>query len=112
MFYALAVGLLVHRELKLGNVIDVVKKSVISSAVIMFIIANAGLFAFLITPAGIPDAIGVWLTEVLKSPAAAMARADVPAAPCSRRVCSVALMIRCLVSSLTRPALQPTTRLP
>ena len=69
VFYALAVGLLVHRELKLGNVIDVVKKSVISSAVIMFIIANAGLFAFLITRAGIPDAIGVWLTEVLKSPA-------------------------------------------
>ncbi len=66
--YALAVGLLVHRELRLGNVITVVKKSVISSAVIMFIIANAGLFAFLITRAGIPDAIGVWLTEVLKSP--------------------------------------------
>ncbi len=69
VFYALAVGLLVHRELRLGNVITVVKKSVISSAVIMFIIANAGLFAFLITRAGIPDAIGVWLTEVLKSPA-------------------------------------------
>ncbi len=68
VFYALAVGLLVHRELRLGNVITVVKKSVISSAVIMFIIANAGLFAFLITRAGIPDAIGVWLTEVLKSP--------------------------------------------
>ena len=69
VFYALAVGLVVHRELKLGNVIAVVRKSVISSAVIMFIIANAGLFAFLITRAGIPDAIGVWLTEVLKSPA-------------------------------------------
>ena len=68
VFYALAVGLLVHRELKLDKVITVVKKSVISSAVIMFIIANAGLFAFLITRAGIPDAIGVWLTEVLKSP--------------------------------------------
>ncbi len=30
-------------------------------AVIMFIIANAGLFAFLITRAGVPDAIGRWL---------------------------------------------------
>ncbi len=69
VFYALAVGLLVHRELKLANVVAVFRKSVISSAVIMFIIANAGLFAFLITRAGIPDAIGVWLTEVLKSPA-------------------------------------------
>jgi C4-dicarboxylate transporter DctM subunit len=42
---------------------------VLSSAVIMFIIANAGLFAFLITRAGVPDAIGHWLTDVLKSPA-------------------------------------------
>jgi C4-dicarboxylate transporter, DctM subunit len=42
---------------------------VISSAVIMFIIANAGLFAFLITRAGVPDAIGQWLKAVLQSPA-------------------------------------------
>jgi tripartite ATP-independent transporter DctM subunit len=35
----------------------------------MFIIANAGLFAFLITRAGVPDAIGVWLKDVLQSPA-------------------------------------------
>ena len=68
VFYALVVGLVVHRELTLGNVMAVVRKSVISSAVIMFIIANAGLFAFLITRAGIPDAICLWLTEVLKSP--------------------------------------------
>jgi C4-dicarboxylate transporter DctM subunit len=27
----------------------------------MFIIANAGLFAYLITRAGVPDAIGLWL---------------------------------------------------
>ena len=44
------------------------RKSVISSAVIMFIIANAGLFAYLITRAGVPEAIGSWLSEVLKSP--------------------------------------------
>jgi len=35
----------------------------------MFIIANAGLFAFLITRAGVPEAIGHWLEEVLKNPA-------------------------------------------
>ncbi|MFY7870947.1 MAG: TRAP transporter large permease subunit, partial [Limnohabitans sp.] len=45
------------------------RKSVISSAVIMFIIANAGLFAFLITRAGVPAAIGQWLQEILQSPA-------------------------------------------
>ena len=68
VFYALIVGLVVHRELKPSQLVLVFQKSVISSAVIMFIIANAGLFAFLITRAGIPDAIGAWLAEVLKSP--------------------------------------------
>ncbi|MEK8049823.1 TRAP transporter large permease [Ideonella sp. DXS22W] len=66
--YALVVGLFIHQELTLADLLPVFKKSVISSAVIMFIIANAGLFAFLITRAGIPEAIGAWLTEILKSP--------------------------------------------
>jgi len=68
VFYALIVGLLIHRELKLADIVVVLRKSVISSAVIMFIIANAGLFALLITRAGIPDAIGQYLTAVLESP--------------------------------------------
>ncbi|WP_114972816.1 TRAP transporter large permease [Rhodoferax ferrireducens] len=68
VFYALTVGLLIHRELELKDLVVVFRKSVISSAIIMFIIANAGLFAFLITRAGVPEALGAWLTEVLKSP--------------------------------------------
>ena len=69
VFYALVVGLFIHRELKLADIVAVLHKSVISSAVIMFIIANAGLFAFLITRAGVPDAIGAWLAQALQSPA-------------------------------------------
>ena len=68
VFYALIVGMGIHRELGFKDLVPVFRKSVISSAVIMFIIANAGLFAFLITRAGIPDAIGMWLKEVLQSP--------------------------------------------
>lgn len=68
VFYALIVGLLIHRELSIKDLVPVLRKSVISSAVIMFIIANAGLFAFILTRAGIPDAIGQWLSEVLQSP--------------------------------------------
>ena len=68
VFYALVVGALIYREIGVKDLYAIVRKSVISSAVIMFIIANAGLFAFLITRAGVPDAIGVWLKEVLKSP--------------------------------------------
>jgi len=69
VFYALLVGTLIYREIKLKDLFTIMRKSVLSSAVIMFIIANAGLFAFLITRAGVPDAIGHWLQDVLKSPA-------------------------------------------
>ncbi|HLT25316.1 MAG TPA: TRAP transporter large permease [Zeimonas sp.] len=68
VFYALVVGLFIYRETRPRDVVEVLKRSVISSAVIMFIIANAGLFAFLLTRAGVPDAIGRHLTEVLDSP--------------------------------------------
>ena len=69
VLYAFIIGTVVHREIKLKDLYGILRKSVISSAVIMFIIANAGLFAFLITRAGVPGAIGQWLQEVLQSPA-------------------------------------------
>ena len=69
VFYSLIVGGIIYREIGLQSLAAVLRRSAISSAVIMFIIANAGLFAFLITRAGVPDAIGHWLEEVLKTPA-------------------------------------------
>jgi tripartite ATP-independent transporter DctM subunit len=66
--YSFIIGTLVYREIKLKDLYPILRKSVISSAVIMFIIANAGLFAFLITRAGVPGAIGQWLEQVLQSP--------------------------------------------
>ena len=69
VFYALVVGMVIYREIGVSDLYAILRKSVISSAVIMFIIANAGLFAFLITRAGVPDAIGLWLKDVLHSPA-------------------------------------------
>lgn len=68
VLYSLVIGAFVHREIKFKDLYGILRKSVISSAVIMFIIANAGLFAFLITRAGVPGAIGQWLQEVLQSP--------------------------------------------
>jgi len=68
VLYALVVGMLIYREIRVRDLYMILKKSVVSSAVIMFIIANAGLFAFLITRAGVPDAIGVYLKDVLESP--------------------------------------------
>ena len=68
VFYALLVGVVIYREIKVKDLYAILRKSALSSAVIMFIIANAGLFAFLITRAGVPDAIGRWLEAVLQSP--------------------------------------------
>ena len=69
VFYALLVGVIIYREIRPADLVTILKKSVISSSVIMFIIANAGLFAYLITRAGVPEAIGLWLKDVLHSPA-------------------------------------------
>jgi len=69
VFYALIVGVGVYRETKIADLPRVLQKSVISSAVIMFIIANAGLFSYLITRAGVPEKIGAFLVDWLQSPA-------------------------------------------
>ncbi|MEO8409606.1 MAG: TRAP transporter large permease subunit [Propionivibrio sp.] len=69
VFYALIVGLFIYREIRVKDLYLIFRKSVVSSAVIMFIIANAGLFGFLITRAGVPEAIGEFLKAHLNSPA-------------------------------------------
>jgi C4-dicarboxylate transporter, DctM subunit len=67
--YALVVGMFIYKELKPTDIVKVLRKSVVSSAVIMFIIAAAGLFSFLISRAGVPEAIGEFLKANLDSPA-------------------------------------------
>ena len=61
VFYALFVSCFIYRELDLYGVYAILRRSVISSAVIMLIIAMAGLFSFLLTRAGIPAQIGAWI---------------------------------------------------
>ncbi len=61
VFYALIVSCFVYRELDLAGVLAILRKSVVSSSVIMLIIAMAGLFSFLLTRAGIPAQIGAYI---------------------------------------------------
>jgi tripartite ATP-independent transporter DctM subunit len=61
VFYALVVSCFVYRELDLAGVVAILRKSVVSSSVIMLIIAMAGLFSFLLTRAGIPAQIGAYI---------------------------------------------------
>jgi len=64
VFYALAVGLLFYRELKLRDLPQILRQTMISTSVIMFIIAAAALFSFILTRAGIPAAIGSLATDL------------------------------------------------
>jgi tripartite ATP-independent transporter DctM subunit len=61
VFYALVVSCFIYRELDFKGVYAILRRSVISSAVIMMIISMAGLFSFLLTRAGIPAQIGAWI---------------------------------------------------
>ncbi|AEC21560.1 putative inner membrane protein [Pusillimonas sp. T7-7] len=62
--YALIVGIFVYRRLTFSTLSKTLHRSVVSTAVIMFVIANAGVFGFLLNRAGIPSALGQWLGMV------------------------------------------------
>ncbi|HUH61244.1 MAG TPA: TRAP transporter large permease [Candidimonas sp.] len=65
--YALVVGIFVYRRITLPVLSKTLHRSVVSTAVIMFVIANAGVFGFLLNRAGIPAALGEWLGEIFSN---------------------------------------------
>ncbi len=65
--YALIVGMFLHREIRLRDLYPIFRKSVISSAVIMFIIACAAMFSWLLNRQNVPDAAAAWLATSFDS---------------------------------------------
>jgi tripartite ATP-independent transporter DctM subunit len=63
VIYAILVGVFIHREIRPRDLYPIFKKSVISSAVIMFIIAAATLFSWLLNRQGVPDMAAEWLVQ-------------------------------------------------
>jgi tripartite ATP-independent transporter DctM subunit len=70
VFYALIVGMFVYRKIGWQDLVRALQKTVVSTTVIMLIIATAGLFAFLITRAGVPAAVGNWVAANFDGPIA------------------------------------------
>lgn len=70
VFYALIVGMFVYRTIGWQDLVRALQKTVVSTTVIMLIIATAGLFAFLITRAGVPAAVGNWVAANFDGPIA------------------------------------------
>lgn len=65
--YALLASMLVYRTLGPRSLSPVFHRSVVGTAVIMFIIANAGVFSFLLNRAGVPDMLGQWIGGMFDS---------------------------------------------
>ncbi len=70
--YALVVGLCLHREMSLKDLALAFRKSVVTSAVIMFIIGAASLMGYLLNRQGVPDAAALWLTSTFDGPTSLM----------------------------------------
>ncbi|WP_368639961.1 TRAP transporter large permease [Castellaniella ginsengisoli] len=65
--YALFVGVFIYRRLSFATLGRTFHRSVVSTAIIMFIIANAGVFGFLLNRAGVPMMLGEWLGHLFAS---------------------------------------------
>lgn len=66
--YAFVIGVFVYRELKPKIIMEVLTESAVSTAGILFLIAAASLFGWILTNNRIPDAIAKWLLGVSQNP--------------------------------------------
>lgn len=66
--YAFIVGVFVYKEIKWKEVIPLLGRSVITSAIILFIIANAGLFGWILSREGVPQMVASFFAGLSDSP--------------------------------------------
>ncbi len=66
--YAAIVGLLIYKELKWSQLYHVVLAAAKMTAVVMFLVAAAGISSWLITQANIPGELGAMLEPFMRSP--------------------------------------------
>lgn len=66
--YALIVGVFIYKELKIKDLPKVFYDAALTSAVVLIIIANAGLFSWILTSAQVPQNVASAFAEVSESP--------------------------------------------
>lgn len=66
--YALFLGMVVYRELSWRNLPQILGETVYQTAQVMFIVAAAGLFGWVLIYLRVPDALIAWLTTLSSSP--------------------------------------------
>lgn len=65
--YSFLVGVVIYRELKLRDIMKVLQDSATTTAVIMIIIATAGIFSYYINIIGIPDQLASLMSSFTSS---------------------------------------------
>ncbi|MFT9846072.1 TRAP transporter large permease [Aneurinibacillus sp. REN35] len=66
--YAFIVGVLIYREIKGKHVLQILTQSTVTTATIMFIIASAGLFGWIITRENVPQMVAEFFMNISDNP--------------------------------------------
>ena len=66
--YAFIVGVFIYREIKLKQLLFIFTQSSITTSIVMFIIASAGLFGWILTREGVPQDVAGFLTGISDNP--------------------------------------------
>jgi len=64
LFYGLLVGVFIYKELKIRDLPKLIKQAMVNSAMVMFIIAGASAFGYLMTRGMIPTRIATAITSL------------------------------------------------
>jgi C4-dicarboxylate transporter DctM subunit len=68
VLYAAFIGLVVYRELKIQDLVPILVQTALDSALVMFIIALASGFGYLMAISGLPRDIAAWISSVSTNP--------------------------------------------
>ncbi|OXS79322.1 TRAP transporter large permease [Domibacillus enclensis] len=77
VFYAFVVGVFVYREITWRNLVEIFSKSAITTSIIMIIIANAGMFGWILTREQVPQKVAAFFTSFSDSPVVFLALINV-----------------------------------
>lgn len=66
--YSFIVGVFVYKEIKLKDIIPIFSHSMVMTSIVMFIIANAGIFGWVLTRESVPQKIALFFSNVTDSP--------------------------------------------
>jgi tripartite ATP-independent transporter DctM subunit len=65
---ALVIGKFVHKELDLGELRDILLRTAINSTIVLFLIATANVFGWVIIFEEVPQRLTLWMTELSNDP--------------------------------------------